>query len=93
MAQRLPFKIENHIHWILWAIIVAAIVIAAVEPRKSLAAAEGTIDHIEYGEVDPGSNYGPTHYDRYHDRATGDEIICFSGYRRLSCFPTGRNWK
>ena len=29
----------------------------------------------------------------WHDKETGQEIVCVEGYRRGSCYLTGRVWK
>jgi hypothetical protein len=29
----------------------------------------------------------------WHDKETGQEIVCIEGYRKASCYLTGRVWK
>lgn len=58
---------------------------------------------LQYQEAhDPVENVNPTsiqHFEVWHDKETGQEFTCvfpettIASADKLSCFPTGRNWK
>lgn len=55
------------------------------------------LELLEVVPIENGGNIVPRGYSRFHDPASGAEILCFRDSANfakasISCVPTGRNW-